>query len=257
MKSTTGIPTSTRPLNILLFGNQTRNILPEFQKYPALNLVDEQPDIVVCYGGDGTLLAAELEWPGIPKVPVLNSQRGHKCIPHAPAEVIARLADGDLISNTYMKLHCTVRHAGDTVPASHLSPLNEINVQKGRVNNAVRFRLWIDGHPYCQGHEILGDGFVICTPFGSTAYFSKITRGVFTQGIGIAFNATGQQTNHIIVSEENIARVLITRGPAIMAHDSSPKYINLKAGDELTVKRHSQGATILTCSPIKRLDEPF
>ena len=257
MKFTTGIPTAEKPLKVLLFGSESRFLSPEVQAHPQLQLVDTDPDLVVCYGGDGTLLAAELQWPGLPKIPILNSQRGHKCIPHAPAEVMARLAKGDLISNEYLKLECQLHSNGCGEAHTVVYPLNEINVQKARINSAVRFRLWIDDNPYCQGLEILGDGLVMCTPFGSTAYFSKITRGVFTQGIGIAFNATGQQTNHIIVNENVTTRVLITRGPAIFAFDSCTDYTDLNAGDEIILRKNPRPAIILTCSPVKRLDEPF
>ncbi len=245
------------PIHVLLFGAEAHVLDDEVTAHPNLQIVDKNPDVVVCYGGDGTLLAAELEWPGVPKAPILNSRVGHHCIRHPASEVIAALARGTLVTNTYHKLKCAIHRRDRAEPERILTPLNEITVQKGRVNSAVRYRVWISGDVYKGGEEIIGDGFVICTPFGSTAYFSKITRGIFTKGIGIAFNATGEQINHLVLPVDSVLRVLISRGPALLAYDSAQEYIGLEENDELVVHKHPEGATILTCGPVRRLNEPF
>ena len=126
-----------------------------------------------------------------------------------------------------------------------------------RINSAVRFRLWLNDIPFENGVEVISDGFVACTAFGSNAYFKAITKGIFTQGIGLAFKATTHPVNHLIVPEEDEVRFQITRGPATLAFDNSPEYLSLNCGDTLTVRRHEQSAEILTCEPVTTLDEPF
>lgn len=242
---------------IALFGKQARELGPEIARHSGLAIVEEAPDVVVCFGGDGTLLAAETAWPGLPKVPILNSRRGHRCIPHPAEEVLAGLAAGTLVENRYTKLEAEVWPRGAEAPAHRLVALNEVNVHMRRVNSAVRFQLWINGEPYEDGLEVLGDGLLICTPFGSTAYFSKVTRGVFTAGIGVAFKATTEHVDHLVLPESVALRVGITRGPAILAVDSDKKYIHLERGDAIVARKHPHGATILTCGPLRRLDEPF
>ncbi|MCC6155055.1 MAG: hypothetical protein IT367_14915, partial [Candidatus Hydrogenedentes bacterium] len=49
-----------------LFGAEADALLPHIAKYPQVKVVDKSPDVVICYGGDGTLLSAELKWPGVP-----------------------------------------------------------------------------------------------------------------------------------------------------------------------------------------------
>ena len=242
-------------INVTLFGAQSDALLGDVGNHARLVMVEAKPDVVICYGGDGTLLNAELRWPGIPKVPILNSHRGHRCIPQPADEVIAGLAAGKLITNHYTKISCAVQ--GSDGAERSLCALNEINVHMNRINSAVRFKLWIDEEPYLDGTEILGDGFLICTPFGSTAYFSHLTRGQFSHGIGIAFKSTSEHIDHIIVPEEATLRVVITRGPADLAFDSSQEYSRLEEGNELAVKKHADDAIILTCGPVKRLEEPF
>jgi len=255
----TAVPahTQTATRRVALFGAEARKLPPLILEHPSLSLVEDDPDVVVCYGGDGTLLGAELRWPGVPKVPILNSNRGHRCIPHAPAEVIDGLAADALVAHEYTKIACAVRRSGRHEPDCRLVALNEFNIHMGRINSAVRFQIWFNDEPYDNGVEIIGDGLVVSTPFGSTAYFAQITRGIFTRGIGVAFKATRERIDHIVVPADVVVRVLITRGPAELAHDSAHEYLSLEAGDAITVGRHEPGATILTCGPIRRLDEPF
>lgn len=246
-----------QPVRLHLFGTQSHVLVQEICRHSNLEIVDSEPDVVVCYGGDGTLLAAELAYPGIPKVPVLNSRRGHRCIPHPVAEVLHGLAHGQLISNGYTKIQAEVRRDGKALFPGTLSALNEFNVHMGLINSAVRFQLWLNGDPYEDGFELLGDGFVVCTPFGSTAYFAQITRGIFTKGIGIAFKSTNAHVDHLVLPDDTEFRIRITRGPAVLAFDSADQYVSLEEEDELYVRRDPQVATILTCGPVKRLDEPF
>ena len=248
---------STTPHKVLLFGSQARELEKEIRRYPNLLLVTEDPDTVISYGGDGTLLSAELEWPGVPKVPVLNSARGKRCLHHPAGEVIAHLAADNLVHTRYTKLECAIQRSGEQEPGRHVTALNEVNVHKGRINSAVRYRIWVNDHPYERGLEILGDGFVLCTPFGSTAYFNKLTRGAFLHGIGLAFKATSEQTNHVVLPESVTVRVLVTRGPAVLAFDSSAQFFDIEEGDQLITRKSARGATILTCDPVQNLAEPF
>ena len=246
-----------KPVNITLFGTKAENLKKSVDRHANLTLVDADPDVVVCYGGDGTLLAAEREFPGVPKVPVLNSRRGHRCIPHPAKEVLQGLAEGKLVSNSYTKIRAEVLRGDERLIPAELVALNEFNVHMGLINSAVRFQLWLNGEPYENGVELLGDGFVVCTPFGSTAYFAQITRGIFTTGLGIAFKSTNAHVDHLIVPDNTEFRVRITRGPAVLAYDSADQYVQLVEDDELIVRRHHHAATILTCGPVRRLDEPF
>jgi NAD+ kinase len=246
-----------QPVQLALFGAQAESLTDAVAEHENLALVTSEPDVVVCFGGDGTLLAAELKWPGIPKVPVLNSRRGHRCIPHPAEEVLEGLATHQLNANHYTKIEGEVLRGGKRVHTDKMVALNEFNVHMGLINSAVRFQLWLNGDPYDNGGEFLGDGFVVCTPFGSTAYYAQITRGIFAKGIGIAFKSTNAHIDHLVLPDDTECRIQITRGPAVMAFDSSDEYVSLEEGDELLVRKHAQGATILTCGPLKRLDQPF
>lgn len=244
-------------MKVMLFGQQADDIRPILQNYAALELVETQPDVVICYGGDGTLLTAERQWPCIPKVPIKNSQHGNRCIAHPPSEVIERLAEGQLFRTEYMRLGCALCRPSPAEPPVDLTAMNEFSVHMARINSAVRFKLWFDDEAYGAGHEILGDGFVVSTPFGSTAYFNHITRGFFHQGIGIAFKSTSDHTNHVVVPRQTVVRILITRGPALLAYDNCPDYLSIRQGDELSLQEHGQPSVLLTWNAIKYPTDTF
>ncbi|HIJ66181.1 MAG TPA: hypothetical protein HPP77_09565 [Candidatus Hydrogenedentes bacterium] len=244
-------------MNILLFGAEAGDIEKYAARFRALKVVESDPEVVVCYGGDGTLLAAELKWPGIPKVPIRNSRRGQRCIPHPPDRVLERLAKNDLVRCEYAKLECALCRPSDASSVCCLTAMNEVNVHMGHINVAVRFNLWIDDEPYDAGKEIVGDGFVVCTPFGSTAYFNQITRGLFYRGLGVAFKYTAEHTNHLVLPEDAVIRARMTRGPAVLAYDNAPEYLQVSAGDELIIRRHDAPAVLLTWQAMSHPSDEF
>lgn len=237
-------------MKAILYGAEADSLLPHFQKHTQIEIVEKSPDVIVCYGGDGTLLSAELKWPGVPKVPIRNSRRGHRCIPHPPAKVIERLASGRLARTEIAKIACSVYDDDAPEPKLRLTAMNECNVHMGHINLAVRFKIWLDDEAFAGGAEIIGDGFIVSTPFGSTAYFNQITRGIFHTGLGIAFKNTMELTSHVIVPDTVVVRAQITRGPAVLAYDNTPKYVNLREGDRLELRKADTPAIVLTWSPL-------
>ncbi|HPO85850.1 MAG TPA: hypothetical protein PLN86_08340 [Candidatus Hydrogenedentes bacterium] len=246
-----------KPIRVVLMGTDSAGLKTHIAGHSDLVLVDDDPDVVICFGGDGTLLTAELQYPGVPKVPLRNSRRGIRCMPHPPEEVIRRLAEKSLFANSFVKLEGTLKSKRWSRPLQHWVAMNEFNVHMARINSAVRFQLWVNDIPYQDSLEIVGDGFVVATPFGSTAYYHQITHGVFYSGIGIAFKYSTEHTSHLVVPESSTVRFLITRGPAVLAYDNAPEYYDLEEGDELIVCQHNKPATILTWEPIRHPCDAF
>ncbi len=235
-------------MKIILFGAEAHTLKPLVDATDGLTLVTDDAEVIVCFGGDGTLLSAEQRWPSIPKVPLRNSRRGIRCIGDDPEEVLAKLAQGKLLRSEHLKIECVVHYADPKKLESNLLAINEFTVHMGRVNTAVRYKCWFDDKSFGEASdgEIIGDGLMVSTPFGSTAYFNEITRGIFWSGIGVAFMYAREKTNHVILPEDVTVRTEITRGPAVLAYDNSSEYIELTGGDQLTIKRHEHSAILLT-----------
>jgi len=127
---------------------------------------------------------------------------------------------------------------------SRLHALNDVNFHNEMITSAVRYRVEINGQPHSS--EIIGDGLIVATPFGSTAYYRSITHSIFQVGIGLAFNNSTEPVDHLVLNENARIQVQVVRGPALVAVDNDPGWIHLGEGDTVEVHKAQESATILT-----------
>jgi NAD+ kinase len=126
-------------------------------------------ELIVAVGGDGTMLhAARLAAPYA--VPVLGVNRGRLgfLADISPADIRERL--DDVLNGRYVKDHRAMLQARLIRPDRELHvahALNDVVLQKWQTGRMLDFETWIDGH-YVNNHG--GDGLVIATATGSTAY---------------------------------------------------------------------------------------
>jgi NAD+ kinase len=235
----------TTPPRVRVYGRNSRDLAPLLERY-GLQEDEENPEVIVTYGGDGTLLGAEREWPGVPKVALRDSRRCRTCSHHSNEEILEHLARGTLKTVRFPKL--LARADGH-----ELICLNDIIIRNAKINVGVRLLVKIDGDYYTD-RDIVGDGLVISTPFGSSAYFASITHCTFHTGIGLAFNNNTERINHVIVREDSLLEVRLTRGPGLMSADNDPTHLALDKDDVVTVRRAGQEATILIFDRVQYTD---
>jgi NAD+ kinase len=126
-------------------------------------------DLLVAVGGDGTmLLAARLAAPH--GVPVLGVNRGRLgfLADIGLTELRERLDDvlaGRYVQDRRSMLQARLLHPGE--PERVCVALNDVVLQKWQTGRMLDFETWIDGR-YVNTHG--GDGLVIATATGSTAY---------------------------------------------------------------------------------------
>ncbi len=233
---------------VLAYGRNVEDILPIMEAL-HLQLVDSKPDIVVSYGGDGTLLAAERDYPAVPKVALRDSKRCHTCSHDSNEELLRHLAEGKLKKVEFIKL---VAESGD----KRLVCLNNVILHNASIAEGLRYRVWIDDEAYGVD-EIIGDGLVVSTPFGSAAYYRSITRSTFRVGMGLAFNNSIEPINHLVLSEDSVIRVLISRGPACVVGDQEPGAFDLNQGDVMTIKKAEDNAAILVYDHVRYPADQF
>ncbi|CDC96101.1 NAD(+)/NADH kinase [Alistipes sp. CAG:268] len=123
--------------------------------------------IMVCYGGDGTLLEGVHRLGGAP-VPVLGINAGHlgflTSAPNAGLdELFRRIAAGEFATEARSLLSVTGDFAEQ--PDSHLA-LNEFTVQRHGAG-MIAVETYVDNQMVATYH---GDGVIVSTPTGSTAY---------------------------------------------------------------------------------------
>ena len=238
-----------RPIRAAICGRHLEDLRKRLRAFP-IEVVTEAPEVVISYGGDGSLLGAERIWPGVPKCPIRDVRRNPKCPKHGEEQVLEMLVRGELQSLRLLKLLAT------TAAGTQLTAINDLVVAKQNVASAVRTRVWLDEalfHP-----QDVGDGLLVATPFGSTGYYQSITRGCFRSGLGLAFNNPTSWQSHIVVPDTTVITIEVLRGPALLLADNDPARLSLQDGDRLTVKRAEAstlvyGIDIFRCRDCYRL----
>lgn len=127
-------------------------------------------DLLVTFGGDGTLLRGARLLRGR-KVPILGVNFGRvgfltSVDRHGATQALISFADGEFALTRRRPLVATLRDR-DGSNSTEYHALNDVVLHKGGVARVVRFQVLIDGDPM---GPVSGDGLVIASPTGSTAY---------------------------------------------------------------------------------------
>jgi NAD+ kinase len=177
-------------MRVILLGSGERHgvltaveqLRPEIDKYCEVvlsdfrderDLTDVDADIVITFGGDGSVLRATHQM-GMRQRPMLTVNMGTLGFLSnvRPDELISILQQPDLLSwqiTEHLLLRCRVyRKSGDTVTMLTDSIcLNEVMIQGGTPFKINHIDLLIDGEPITT---YSCDGLILSTPVGSTAH---------------------------------------------------------------------------------------
>lgn len=198
--------------------------------------VEDSPEVIIACGGDGALIGAERDFPSVPKIGIRDSSTCQKCERHGDENVLRRLAKGHLEPSSLAKLRAVVGR-------KRMYGLNDVLIRNADMQSALRFSVLVNDEPVTD--EIIGDGLVVATPFGSSAYFRSITNTTFRTGIGLAFNNCSEFLNHMVLEGRDRVVVRIVRGPALVTTDNNPNSLKLESGTEVLINRARRSASIL------------
>lgn len=222
-------------MKVLLFGKNSESISHLIPEY-GLELVFDKPDVIISYGGDGTLLAAERKYPGIPKLPIRDSKVCKKCPLHTSENLLSELSEGKIKLEEFPKLEAKIRDGS-------LVAINDLVIRNSTPIHALRFRVYINSKLLLP-EVIIGDGVVFTTVFGSTGYFQSITRKSISEGFGLAFSNTTFPIEPVKFNKGDPIKVEIIRGPGTLSSDNNPKFYSLKEGDQVLIQGALQSAQI-------------
>jgi NAD+ kinase len=122
-----------------------------------------------------------------------------------------------------------------TINDETLLGLNELQVRAKLPISALRFSLYVDQKRF---ENLIGDGVVVATPFGSTGYYKSTGGQRFKKGIGISFNNLhNAKIESFVVSENLVVQVEINRGPAWILADNYERFIELNDNDTCTITK--------------------
>lgn len=142
--------------------------LPKDLRFSRLDKELPSASVVICFGGDGTILhmAKAATRHGIPILGVNIGTMGFMAeLESSELSLLSRLADDDFTIDKRMMLDVTVHRDRDII--FHDICLNDAAITKGAVARIVHLQVKCDG---TQAMECGGDGIIISTPTGSTAY---------------------------------------------------------------------------------------
>ena len=218
-------------MKVLLYGKTSKSIEEMVKKF-GFELVSSNPDVVISYGGDGTLLSTERKFPHIPKLPIRSSQLYHKCPKHTDELMLKKLLEGKLHLKEYKKLVTTILY-------KNFYALNDFVIRNSDTTHSIRFKT-----SETNDQLLIGDGVVISTPLGSTAYFKSITSKSFKSGFGMTFNNITKRIPPVYFKEKDQVTFNLVRGKATLSFDNNPDIFTLDEGSELIFSLSDQTAQI-------------
>lgn len=129
----------------------------------------EEIDIVMVLGGDGTILGVARELVGRSNAPIIGINIGNlgflSSVEISGIDIaMEKLKSGKFEVQKRMMLECNL--AMKEIE-NRRNALNDIVVARGTLSRMVKFQVFIDGKRY---YSFKGDGLIIATPTGSTAY---------------------------------------------------------------------------------------
>lgn len=193
-----------------------------------VKVVDSNPDFVITYGGDGTILYSERVYPSIPKITFKGSESCAKCYYNINdiEKVIRHVIEGDYCIINEIKLETSAK-------GQKLKALNEIQIHNKVPTRAIRFSVFTNDKEF---KELIGDGVVISTPFGSTGYYLSVGGRPFKRGIGVAFNNLHmKKIKSFTVPLKTKIKVIVNRGSGLLIADNIDEFIELNTDDEVLI----------------------
>ena len=149
------------------FRDQKEGAFAEFE-VKSLPQEMKDADLMITFGGDGTILhLAKLA--ALNKIPVLGINMGGLGfiaeLEVAELELLRQLKDWDFEIENRMMLDVSVQRDGKQIYTN--LGLNDAVVREGPISHTIHLKISSDGRHL---EDIAGDGVIVATPTGSTAY---------------------------------------------------------------------------------------
>ena len=221
-------------MKIKLLGKNLEDIRPLLKEL-GFDEVESGFELIVTHGGDGALLGAEREFPGVPKLPLRDAATALPCPEH---DARTRLEKFLREKPEPVKLPKLAGTCNDQT----LYGINDVFLHRALPTSALRYRVSIDGEPF--GEEIVGDGVGLSSVHGSTAYYRSITHSIFRVGVGLSFSNSTEEVDHMVLASDSAVRILVTRGPAILVADNTPRGVPVAEGDTVVMRQTEECALV-------------
>lgn len=223
--------------------------LPKELHFHKLDRELQNTDLVICFGGDGTILhmAKAATRHNVPILGVNIGTMGFMAeLESSELGKLAQLATGEYTVDKRMMLDVTVRRDRDLI--FHDICLNDVVITKGAVARIVHLSVRCDG---VQAMECGGDGVIVATPTGSTAY--NLSAGgpiVEPEAKSILVTpicAHDMVSRCMVASDQRVITVALTknmRRNAFLSVDGG-KAVRMNMGDIATIRKSDMETRLL------------
>ena len=215
--------------------------LPKDLRFSRLDRELPNAEMVICFGGDGTILhmAKAATRKGIPILGVNIGTMGFMAeLEVTELDKLVWVARGEYTLDSRMMLDVTVQRDRDIL--FHDICLNDAVVTKGAVARIVHLCVKCDG---VKAMEFGGDGVIISTPTGSTAYSYSAGGPIVepeAKNIIITPICAHEIGSRCIVASDkriiSVEQVLNARRNATLSVDGG-RAVRLNMGDVVTIKK--------------------
>ena len=215
--------------------------LPAHVKLSPMGKELATADVLICFGGDGTILhaAKDANAHGIPILGVNMGSVGFMAeLEHGELNLLSKLASGSYGIEPRMMLDVRVLRDGREI--SRDTALNDAVVTKGAVARVLD--LEITGDKVVMA-SFSGDGVVVSTPTGSTAYSmaagGPIVEPTAENLIVAPICAHSLHAKPFVLDRARTVGVSLTRGSRKTAYLSvdGGRALKLISGDQVEIKR--------------------
>ena len=222
--------------------------LPKNLIYSDIDSEITDADLLICFGGDGTLLhAAKLAYSyGLPIMGVNMGSVGFMAeLEHSELKHLARLAKGDFKIEQRMMLDVSLIHERREIFFEHA--LNDAAITKGAVARVVEMSVSADGELISS---LSGDGVLVSTPTGSTAYSlsagGPVVEPTAENLIITPICAHVLQSKSYVLSKDRTVEIRLGRQARKTAYLSvdGGRAIRLSGGDVIRIRRSERGISL-------------
>ncbi|RLG15054.1 MAG: hypothetical protein DRN66_00435 [Candidatus Nanohalarchaeota archaeon] len=228
-------------MKIKIFGlkKEDKKEIENLAKKYNLQITAKNPEVCICIKGDGTILYAEQKFPSIPKLTIRNKNHiGAKCIYDIDwiDELFSKLSQKKYAVKKYSKIQCIFKNR-------KINALNEVQIHNIITIKALRFSLKAMENKkiVLEEKNIIGDGCIFSTPFGSTAYFTSVGGEKFEKGFGIALNNPfNRERKSFYLNENAVFECVLNRGSAYLLTDNNPKALLITKGEKIVLKKSDE-----------------
>lgn len=223
--------------------------LPKDLRFSRLERELPQADLVICFGGDGTILhiAKAATRYDLPILGVNIGTMGFMAeLESSELELLGRLSGNDFEIDRRMMLDVTVTRGEEQL--FHDFCLNDAVITKGAIARIIHLGVKFDGK---HALECGGDGIIVATPTGSTAY-SLSAGGPIVEpeahSILITPICAHDMVSRSVVASENrtvtVELLQNARRNAFLSVDGG-KALRLNMGDVTTIRKSGRETKLI------------